>query len=321
MPLRSQMLKDDLVLQACLLRDQDHVLLGAKGKHVAKLQKALLLLEQAAIQTSELRARLYGATTAAAVLAYKRKRQIINLATQKTADNIVGKMTIARLDSDLLAVEERITPNRTVCGGAGGGGVSAVAPSASGVNERNVRRFDARLSILFQATTGADGIAGTLLLSQALVARARELMAPHAIDFSGGPFIEFGPEVPDFDRVIPGSPASCFGVREMAESVLPGRAQTLRVIFCPFDEKGGAFGVTDGGELAGRTFPKFCLINILKRNSDSGTLLHEMIHAARPVRVVHDGETRSVFSESSGRSLLPSQHAESIANAFFSVRL
>jgi hypothetical protein len=122
------------------------------------------------------------------------------------------------------------------------------------------------------------------------------------------------------EQLIPGSPASCFSVREMAENVLPGRAQALRVIFCPFDDKAQAFGVTDGGDLAGRSFPKFCLINVKKRNPDLGTLLHEMIHAAKAVVIAHDRNLLSVFSEEQARTFLPGNHAESIADAFFSVR-
>lgn len=323
MPLRSLMLKDDLALQACMVRDQDHVVPGVKGTHVAKIQKALLLLEQASIQPGELRSRQYGTTTAEAVLAYKRKRRIINPSYQTTADNIVGKMTVARLDADLLEIERQITPNRTVCGGSGG--LPAVARPVVGVTERVVRQHNATLSILIQETTAAENLGGSFKLGVELLARAQELMAPHGITFGGGGglFLDLiGPSVPDFERVIPGSPASCFSVREAAERVLPGRAATLRVIFCPFDEKGAAFGVTDGGTLAGRTFPKFCLINVQKRNPDIGTLLHEMIHAAKAVSITHDADARSVFSESSGRTILPPQHAESLANAFFStVRL
>lgn len=40
------------------------------------------------------------------MLAYKRKRKIINYAYQQTEDNIVGKMTIKRLDEDLAIAEE-----------------------------------------------------------------------------------------------------------------------------------------------------------------------------------------------------------------------
>jgi hypothetical protein len=47
----------------------------------------------------------YGPATAAAVLAYKQKRKIINFSYQTTADNIVGKMTMAALDKEMLAAE------------------------------------------------------------------------------------------------------------------------------------------------------------------------------------------------------------------------
>ena len=43
----------------------------------------------------------YGPSTAAAVLSYKTKRQIINRSYQTTPDSIVGKMTIASLDAEM----------------------------------------------------------------------------------------------------------------------------------------------------------------------------------------------------------------------------
>ena len=336
MPLRSLMLKDDAALQACLLQDRDHVTPGSTGNHVAKIQKSLLLLEQAPIAIAELRARAYGATTAAAVLAYKRRRQIVNLSYQQTADNIVGKMTIARLDADLLLIEQRDTPGRVVCRDSHGGGSARVAlasPSASPTSSASAlvasgkapRRFNATLRIIIQETTASEALGGSFSLILALHARARELMAPHGIDFAGGAIPEFGPRVPDSDFVIPGSPAICFSVRESAERALRGFPQTLRVIVCPFTDQGNAFGVTDGGSCGTSNFPKFCLINVRKRHLDLGTLLHEMIHAARPEKVEHDDkDPLSVFSEAlDGRTTLPAKHADSLANsAFFStVRL
>ena len=325
MPLRSLMLKDDAALQACLLQDRDHVTPGATGNHVAKIQKSLLLLEQAPIASAELRARTYGATTAAAVLAYKRRRQIVNFSYQTTADNIVGKMTIARLDADLLQIEQRDTPGRVVCSDSGGGrGVASSSTSALVGVGKAPRRLNATLRIIIQETTASEALGGSFSLILALYARARELMAPHGIDFSGGAIPEFGPRVPDSDFVIPGSPAMCFSVREAAERALFGFPNTLRVIVCPFTDQGNAFGVTDGGTCGTSTFPKFCLINVRKRHLDLGTLLHEMIHAARPVKIEHDKDRLSVFSESlDGRTTLPPQHADSLANsAFFStVRL
>ena len=52
MPLRSATLREDQALQACLVRDQAHVLPGARGPRVAKIQRALLLLDQSRIRLS-----------------------------------------------------------------------------------------------------------------------------------------------------------------------------------------------------------------------------------------------------------------------------
>jgi lysozyme family protein len=49
---------------------------------------------------------IYGAATAAAVLAYKKKRNIINHSYQAQADNIVGKMTVAALDKEMVEREQ-----------------------------------------------------------------------------------------------------------------------------------------------------------------------------------------------------------------------
>jgi hypothetical protein len=88
----------------------------------------------------------------------------------------------------------------------------------------------------------------------------------------------------------------------------------LRIIFCPFKEIDPNFGITDQGD----GFPKFCMINVRKANPDHGTMLHEVIHAARPERVGHDTDGSSVFSENiGGRTQLPLRHAESIAHSFF----
>jgi hypothetical protein len=57
------------------------------------------------IDISELHEGRYGPSTAAAVLAFKRKRQIINYSYQTKADDIVGKMTIAAMDRELLTLE------------------------------------------------------------------------------------------------------------------------------------------------------------------------------------------------------------------------
>lgn len=93
--------KRDSQLDACLVSDPAHILPGATGPHVGKIQKALIQLDGATIaQDSN-----YGPATAAAVSAFKKKRQILNF--QGKIDNIVGKKTIAALDTEMLAKEKR----------------------------------------------------------------------------------------------------------------------------------------------------------------------------------------------------------------------
>src|SRR5262249_53594590 len=64
---------------------------------------------------------IYGPATAAAVAAFKRKRQILNFAGQ--IDNIVGKKTMAALDGEMLAKER---------GGGGGRPGSRLADAPPG---------------------------------------------------------------------------------------------------------------------------------------------------------------------------------------------
>lgn len=56
------------------------------------------------IDPGEWRRGNYGPSTAAAVLAYKQQRNIINRAYQQQPDNIVGMMTITQLDAELCAL-------------------------------------------------------------------------------------------------------------------------------------------------------------------------------------------------------------------------
>jgi len=101
----SSLMRDDPDLQACLVNDAAHLTIGAQGQHVARVQMALFAVDWLVIDKSETRSQSYGPSTAAAVLSFKRKRGIINFSYQQTADNIVGKMTIARLDSEMQVFE------------------------------------------------------------------------------------------------------------------------------------------------------------------------------------------------------------------------
>jgi hypothetical protein len=109
MPLVSQLFRSNRRLQECLIKDSAHVTVGSRGVHVALIQYAVLRLQGGRIDGHEVSAQLYGPSTAAAVLAYKTRRRIINTAYQTSADNIVGRMTIASLDREIQLVELKDT--------------------------------------------------------------------------------------------------------------------------------------------------------------------------------------------------------------------
>lgn len=105
MGLQSDLLSDDPKLEACLTNDSAHIKQGDVGPHVSKIQTALFAIDRLSVSPDELQTSMYGPSTAKAVLAFKAKRQIINLAYEKRVDNIVGKMTIAALDKEMFRVE------------------------------------------------------------------------------------------------------------------------------------------------------------------------------------------------------------------------
>jgi hypothetical protein len=100
--LQSLLFRGDPKLEAAAVSDSAHIVQGARGDHVGKIQLALISIDNASIAADG----VYGPATAAAVLAYKTKRGIINLSYQTQADNIVGKMTIAALDREMLDLEK-----------------------------------------------------------------------------------------------------------------------------------------------------------------------------------------------------------------------
>jgi hypothetical protein len=72
-----------------------------------KSRQRFSALGSLSIDPRELSASLYGKSTAGTVLLFK-KRNTINRSYQTQADNIVGKMTIAALDKEMLAKERQI---------------------------------------------------------------------------------------------------------------------------------------------------------------------------------------------------------------------
>jgi peptidoglycan hydrolase-like protein with peptidoglycan-binding domain len=100
--------------ERCLVQDSAHITPGTHGPHVNKIQTALSTLDHFAVAPGEVQSQTYGPSTAAGVLAYKQKRNIINQAYQTQADNIVGKMTIASLDAEMARVEPKPGPTTAV---------------------------------------------------------------------------------------------------------------------------------------------------------------------------------------------------------------
>ena len=101
MALQSKLFRGDAKLEAAAVSDPAHILQGASGDHVRKIQQALIQLDSAAIGSDG----KYGPATAAAVAAFKQKRQILN--TQGKIDNIVGKKTMAALDAEMFLKEQK----------------------------------------------------------------------------------------------------------------------------------------------------------------------------------------------------------------------
>jgi len=111
MALQSKFFRGDQKLEAAAMSDPAHIVRGASGTHVEKIQRALIILGDATISDDELRNDSYGPSTADAVLIYKQERSIINRSYQTSADNIVGKMTMARLDEEMPTWEAEPHPH------------------------------------------------------------------------------------------------------------------------------------------------------------------------------------------------------------------
>ena len=107
MALQSQLFRGDPELEKAAVSDSAHILPGARGPHVVKIQRALIQVAGAAIVPNG----IYGSATAAAVADFKRKQQpqILNFAGK--IDNIVGIKTMAALDAGMLQKGSRLLLN------------------------------------------------------------------------------------------------------------------------------------------------------------------------------------------------------------------
>ena len=102
MALKSRLFHGDPKLEATATSHAAHITQGARGEHVLKIQFAVARLDGIPITKDG----IYGRETAAAVLAYKQKRNIINQSYQSKADDIVGIMTMVALDREMLQLEQ-----------------------------------------------------------------------------------------------------------------------------------------------------------------------------------------------------------------------
>jgi len=287
---------------------------------VSKIQVALQELDGAKIDDGDLATKSYGRSTAGAVLAYKSARQIINFAYQTKPDDIVGKMTIARLDAEMAERENR-SVRKVSCGDPQGGGggrgpdiVTVSARSSFAEAEAAPQQFPAELHIVWHLTAEAKKRAGlkhvSLLLKASQIARG--------LGMEIGSLTQPDETIPNNDIVDPRFQTDTFRVRRASEKARGGFPGHLRVIVTPFDSGSPAFGVTDGGTLDGERFPFFVLINANKMRDDACTMLHEMIHAATGLgEADHDPDENSVFSVGSHRSVVRPEHAKALSKSFF----
>jgi hypothetical protein len=329
MPLVSNLLKGDAKLAACQTSDAAHLTIGAKGEHVAKVQFALFALDSAAIDKAELRLQTYGPSTAKAVLAYKTKRQIINTAYQKTPDNIVGKMTISRLDQD-MRVFEQTHRGFGECGPAPNGVpgapvLAALRPRSSGLvggPGGKLTQLAKTLHIYCSITSKAASEGGFPLAKQ--LQKAKDALSPHGLTLT----LEFGGATAFADTIT--FPYSLVldddvaQLRKASEATRAGADKFMRIIACPRSVNAPMGETFRTITVDGKLFPPFAVLNSNAVAADGATLIHEMIHAAHSGPVPHDGEANSVFfgEPKAGqgaveRTLLKPDRALTLSKAFF----
>jgi hypothetical protein len=336
MALSSNLFRGNVALEACAVEDSAHVTRGAAGDHVAKIQFALFELDGLMIDRTELVLQQYGPSTAAAVLAYKKRRQIINKSYQNVADDIVGKMTIASLDKEMKLKELLPKPaGDCVLSPAGVPGPSSTfSAAAATISQRRISFAGAKAntSLAPKQLGGAVRVffAITLRSAQedgyplsASIERARDCLFEHGITLSVEIKNGFADTIRFPDRIISsqGNPVDNVDeLRKASEDVRPGLAGILRVIVCQM-AGGATFGETfRNRRIGGRVVPPFVLLNSQVIDRSQATLIHEMIHASKDGPVLHDPEPSSVFfefgSEKAGnveRTVLKPEHAATLS--------
>ncbi|MGI8812987.1 MAG: peptidoglycan-binding domain-containing protein [Pyrinomonadaceae bacterium] len=315
MGLNSELFRGDAALQSCLINDSAHITVGSRGAHVGKIQKALVYLDSARIGDQEILGGVYGSSTAAAVLAYKQKRNIINRSYQNAADNIVGKMTIASLDQEFSKLE---TPPRPgVCRDE-----TKVTPTQTLSTRAGLTGFEilpGRLNLaIHEALLPGETVNTNSLRNALLIGRATTLLAPFNLRINATFLSSFSfpfsiRETDDIDARK---------VREAAAKANAGSDPILRVIHCSFKPTTST-GISHGERTQVKGFKNFILLDKNKLHPDLGTLLHEMIHCSDDnlMNDIHDPDPLSVYSTGQQfRTLLKLEHAISLSKSFFHTR-
>jgi len=82
----SRSLRGVPALEPCSWLGSAHIALETVGPHIPGIRRALLVLDGIRVDPNEVEAMVYGPPTAAAILACKKKRKIINPGYQTQAD-------------------------------------------------------------------------------------------------------------------------------------------------------------------------------------------------------------------------------------------
>ncbi len=287
------------------------------------MQHALELIGDLKIDRQELLQQDYGPSTAKAVLNFKQRRAIINRAYQTTADNIVGRMTIAQLDEEMLKRQNTCIP----IGECAIGGLAlsenrqffGVTAAASGPITAP-QQLGKKLRVVFGITK--DTVGPFNLAAQ--INAANTMLGVHGMSLD----VQFGTgakpdELPTAQGFV--IEDDIIEIRKAFETVRPGLQNVLRVIIVKMGVS--RFGETFRGKtIDGQIVSPFVFLNCKNRDVSEATLLHEMIHASHKQAQAHDKTPpASVFSENGSenpnsvkRTDLPDVHARELGVAYYS---